>query len=83
MNAGQRPTDPAADSLASRLTCADAFRRERHLVARVTRAGTHVALRVPPGELALLTLTETRSLSDYLTHLADRIASTAEPPPAS
>jgi hypothetical protein len=56
------------------LTCTDAFRRERHLVARVARSGTHVALRVPPGELALLTPAQTRSLSDHLTSLADRVA---------
>jgi hypothetical protein len=76
-------SDQPAGSPPGPLTCTDAFRRERHLVARVARSGTHVALRVPPGELALLTPAQTRSLSDHLTSLADRVAHPDDQPAPS
>jgi hypothetical protein len=63
------------------LNCSDALRRRRHLTARTTRTGTHVVLRVPPGETALLTPDQARALSDHLTHLADQITP-SDPAPA-
>jgi hypothetical protein len=55
------------------LTCSDALRRHRHLTTRTTRTGTHVVLRVPPGETAVLNPAQARALGDRLTRLADQI----------
>jgi hypothetical protein len=71
-------TDPTP---AGPLACADALRRRRHLTTRTTRTGTHVVLRVPPGETAVLTPAQARALAHHLTHLADQITP-SDPAPA-
>jgi hypothetical protein len=53
--------------------CADAMGRERQVGAWVPPIGGRVILRVSPGEVALLTPAQARTLGDHLTDLASQV----------
>jgi hypothetical protein len=56
--------------------CTDAMGRERQVGAWVRPLGGRVVLRVSPGEVALLTPTQARTLVDHLTALATAVDGT-------
>jgi hypothetical protein len=63
--------------------CSDGLGRKRQLDAWVRPRGTRVILRVPPGEIALLTAGQARDLSEHLTDLAQRIDTPNQAHPAT
>jgi hypothetical protein len=53
------------------LGCADALRRRRQITAWTRPGATKVVVRVPPGEVAVLSADQARAFSSRLNHLAD------------
>ncbi len=64
---------PHLDRAEPGIACSDGLGRQRQIDTWVRPRGTRVILRVPPGEIALLTADEARGLIAQLTDLAKRI----------